>query len=455
MAERVFSEKLTKVLNEIKSKVGESVIIDKNDNSLKVNIACSTGSKGLDIMLGGGYYEARMLQIIGPESSGKTTLCFHAIKEMQKKGKICAYFDMEASLSLEYMESIGINTDKLILSQPDCGEECLDAAQMLCDSGEVSLICIDSVPSLVGRNAIEAESGEFKVALTARLVTQALLKLVPSAKRNKCTIIWINQLRDNVGNIYGPAETVPGGRALKFYSSLILDVRRISKNEGDMENGEKGFISNTVRVKSIKNKCFPPFRETELTIVYGKGISIDSEYASAALKANILCKTNSGICFTEETPLFPKDTAISTSLPKLVQLLSEVNDDKENPYYWVKREIELRTDLFLKQISEEEVDKELSPIYEKKEKENKYAQQYLDLASKASSSSKLVEAYIYINKAYKYNPFDKNIISKFKQINKRYQEKSFSFKEEDFIVEVVSVEKNEELIKVDSRTLEE
>lgn len=450
MADFKFSEKLNKVLKDIKSKVKEDIIIDKNDENLKVKIACSTGSKGLDMILGGGYYEGRQIMIAGPESSGKSTLCFHAIKEMQKQNKVCAYFDCEAGLSIEYLESIGVDPDKLILSQPDYGEECLDAAQMLCDSGEVSLICIDSVPSLVGKNAIEAESGEFKVALTARLVTQALLKLVPSAKKNNCTIIWINQLRDNVGAFYGPSETIPGGRALKFYSSLILDIRRIGKNEGDLENGEKGYISNLVRVKSIKNKCFPPFRECELTIVYGKGISNESEYAAAALKANILYKNGSGICFTEETPLYPKDTAIASSLPKLVQLFSEVNDDESNPYYWIKKEIELRTNLFLKQISEDEVDAILAPIYEKKERENEYAKKYLDLASEASGKSKIVEANYYIGKAYLYNSFDKQIINKYKNITKRYEEKVSSI--DNFICSVIDVENDNKEIKIDFST---
>lgn len=447
MAQEIFSEKLRKVLKDIKTKVGDDIIIDKDDEKLKVNIACSTGSKSLDIALGGGYYEGKQIMLVGPESSGKSTLCFHAIKEMQKKGKICAYFDAEAALSIDYLQSIGVDPDKLILSQPECGEDCLDAAQMLCDSGEVSLICIDSVPSLVGRNAIEAESGEFKVALTARLITQALLKLVPSANKNKCTIIWINQLRDNVGNLYGPSETTPGGRALKFYSSLILDIRRIGKNEGDLENGERGIVSNTVRVKSIKNKCFAPFREAEITIVYGKGISAESEYAAAALAANILYKNNSGLCFTEETPLYPKDQALASSLPKLVAIFEEVNEaGEEHPYYWIKKEIELRTDVYLKQKTDDELDEILAPIYEKKEQENKYAEEYFQLASSASSSSKILEANYYINKAFGYNQFDKNIISKYKAITKRYEEKKNTF--QDFVIEVKDVENNS-IIKID------
>lgn len=447
-----YSAKLDKVLAEINTKFGTNTIIDLEDEKRNVEILCSTGSIGLDLAIGGGFPKGRVIEIYGPESSGKTTLAIHAIADVQKKGGIAAFIDVENAFDAFYARNLGVDIKRLIFSQPDNGEQALDTIYALCCSGEVDLIVCDSVAAIMPKAEIEGDAGDSKMGLRARLINQSVVKIVPQANKNGCTVIFLNQLRDTIGNFYGPFETTTGGKGLKFFASIRLDIRRLARNEGELESGEKGYVSTTVRVKSVKNKCFPPFREAEFDILFGKGISQESEYISAALKLNILKKTNSGICFTEETPLFPSETPIASSQPKLVTAFDEI-DSENHPLYWVQREIVLRVQVAMEKIKEEELDAELAPIYEKKEKDNEYAKQYLELASKASSSSKILEAKYYIDLAFEKSPFDKDIVTKYKAITKRYSEKISSIK--DFVIEVVDVEKDGKLIKIDTSTGEE
>lgn len=800
-----YSAKLDKVLAEINSKFGAGTIIDLNSETSTVERLCSTGSIGLDLAIGKAIPCGRIIEIFGPESSGKTTIALHCVADVQKQGKIAAFIDAENAFDNIYAQNIGVDVNKLIFSQPDCAETALDTMLMLVNSGEVRLICCDSVAALMPKSELSGDIGDSKIGLRARVLNQALIKLVPACNKNNCSIIFLNQLRDNVGSFYGcnhyynfieligdkhkntigdivtknlpgkvytfneqtkeieekpivdyyyngdvqnvktdyirivtkpfggsilfdfaltpthevltkdykwkqakdlklndvlvskyenlftaesvrafifgllcsnayiesgqnksarlvlreyqsesylkwkldkvkfiskfsvskdrdgggpvyvsdfrydiyklyeelgfetnllyilqnswnlitlsilfgdcaqrvlgryvldlhhnnyidnetllqvsklfeskgwkntysisqksitfdgsvnekiidmikcnlypslvsnllpktervdfqdiqldivpkqlptyvqiaeittltnkkalqqagkydieiadnhnymvgsskhggvivhnSTEVTTGGKGLKFFASLRLDIRRIARNEGELPNGEKGYISNTVRVKSVKNKCFPPFKEAEFDIIYGKGISQESEYISAALNLNILQKTNSGICFAEETPLFPAETPIATSQPKLVSAFSEIGEDTTHPLYWVQREIVLRVKLAMGQITEEELDKELSPIYIQKEKDNQFAKQYFDLASKASSSSKLIEAKYYIDLAYEKSPFDKDIIKKYKDISKRYSDKEKSFSEEDMVIVVQNLEENKQ-----------
>jgi recombination protein RecA len=256
----------------------------------------STGSLGLDIALGtGGLPRGRIVEVYGPESSGKTTLALHVLAEAQRAGGVCAFIDAEHALDVGYARKLGVRTEDLLLSQPDCGEQALEITDMLVRSEAVDVVVIDSVAALVPRAELEGEMGDSHVGLQARLMSQALRKLTGATARGRCLVLFINQLRMKIGVMFGSPETTTGGNALKFYASVRLDVRRI----GALKDGEQ-VVGNRTRVKVVKNKLAAPFRETEFDVAYGQGISRAGEVIDLGVEAGLLEKSGAWIGYAGE-----------------------------------------------------------------------------------------------------------------------------------------------------------
>ncbi len=307
-------------LDKLDKAYGKGTVMKLGDKAIEDIDSISSGSLGLDLALGiGGYPRGRVVEIYGPESSGKTTLTLHAIAEAQKKGGIAAFIDAEHAFDRFYAENLGIDVDNLIISQPDNGEQALEITENLIRSGAIDIIVIDSVAALTPRSEIEGEMGDSKMGLHARLMSQALRKLTGAISKTNCTVIFINQLREKIGVMFGNPETTTGGNALKFYASIRLDIRRSTQ----IKDSDGNVLGNKTRVKVVKNKVAPPFQKTEFDIMYGKGISKVGEIIDLGVEFEIIKKAGSWFSYGD-TKLGQGRDAVKSLLLDNPELMDEL-----------------------------------------------------------------------------------------------------------------------------------
>ncbi|WP_158860436.1 recombinase RecA [Lunatibacter salilacus] len=351
------SEKLKALqltIDKLEKSYGKGTVMRLSDNVVLDIPAISTGSLGLDMALGiGGIPRGRVIEIYGPESSGKTTLSMHCIAEAQKAGGMAAFIDAEHAFDKAYAEKLGIDIENLLISQPDNGEQALEIAEHLIRSGAIDIIVIDSVAALVPKGELEGEMGDSKMGLQARLMSQALRKLTGAINKTGCACVFINQLRDKIGVMFGNPETTTGGNALKFYASVRLDIRRI----GQIKEGADNIMGNRTKVKVVKNKVSPPFKVVEFDIIYGEGISKVGEIIDLGVEFEIIKKAGSWFSY-EGNKLGQGRDAVKTLL-------------LDNPELMEELELKIKEKAGLKLKASKEKPTKEKPVKEKPEKEEK------------------------------------------------------------------------------------
>ena len=315
------SEALKEALEKLEKSYGKGIVMRLGEDHFDEVPVISTGSIGLNVALGvGGYLRGRIVEIFGPESSGKTTLAIHAIAEVQKQGGIAAIIDAEHAFDRYYAEALGVDVDNLLISQPDCGEQALEIADQLISSAAIDLVIVDSVAALTPKAELTGDMGDNKVGLQARLMSQALRKLTASINKTNTCCIFINQLREKIGVMFGSPETTTGGNALKFYSSVRLDIRRF----GQIKDGED-IVGNNVRVKVIKNKVAPPFKKAEFDIMFGEGISKTGEIVDLGVEYGVIKKSGSFFSYAD-TRLGQGRESVKTMLLENPDLMEELEE---------------------------------------------------------------------------------------------------------------------------------
>ena len=334
-AETKKTKALELAISQIDRQFGKGSIMKLGEDHVPtIENSVSTGCISLDVALGvGGVPRGRIIEVYGPESSGKTTLALHIVAEAQKAGGYAAYIDAEHAVDPEYSKNLGVNTEELLISQPDTGEQALEICETLVRSGAVDVIVIDSVAALVPRAELEGDMGDTHVGLQARLMSQALRKLTGTVSRSNTTVIFINQIREKIGVMFGNPETTPGGRALKFYSSIRMEIRRITslKDGGEM-------VGSRVRVKVVKNKVAPPFKQTEFDIMYGQGISYEGDVLDLAVSGDIVEKTGAWYSF-EDTKIGQGRENSKTYLKENIEVLDLITK-KVMSFMGLEQEIE-------------------------------------------------------------------------------------------------------------------
>ncbi len=309
-------------LDKLDKAYGKGTVMKMSDAAIEDVDAIPSGSLGLDIALGvNGYPRGRVIEIYGPESSGKTTLTLHAIAEAQKSGGIAAFIDAEHAFDRFYAEKLGVDIDNLIISQPDNGEQALEIADNLIRSGAIDIVVVDSVAALTPKSEIEGEMGDSKMGLHARLMSQALRKLTASISKTNCTVIFINQLREKIGVMFGNPETTTGGNALKFYASVRIDIRRSTQ----IKNSNGDVLGNKTRVKVVKNKVAPPFRLAEFDIMYGEGVSKVGEILDIAVEHEVVKKSGSWFSY-QDTKLGQGRDAVKIIIKDNPELMDELEE---------------------------------------------------------------------------------------------------------------------------------
>lgn len=325
--EDVFGDlhELKTTLSQIKKQYGDGAVMLLGESPTMDIETIPSGSLSLDIALGiGGYPKGRIIEIYGPESSGKTTLAIHAVAEAQKMGLLAAYIDAENAFDREYAANLGVDVNKLIFAQPDCGEDCLEIATKLISSGKIGICVIDSVAALIPRAELEGAMGDARIGLQARLMSQALRKMVGIVKKSNCLCIFINQIREKIGVLFGNPETTTGGNALKFYASMRLEVRKSTA----VKDGDEA-IANLTKVKVVKNKCAPPFRKAEFEIQFGKGINRFGEVIDKAIEFDIIHKSGSWFSY-EDTKIGQGKQTVIDILKDNPELMEEIEQKVVN-----------------------------------------------------------------------------------------------------------------------------